>query len=33
LSGEVRKEGIRQFLFALRKSAIGGGEDAYETCG
>jgi WD40 repeat protein len=24
------KEGIRQFLFALRKSAIGGGEDAYE---
>src|SRR6266511_1197972 len=24
------KEGIRQFLFALRKSAIGGGDDAYE---
>lgn len=24
------KEGIRQFLFALRKSAIGGGEDAYQ---
>ena len=24
------KEGIRQFLFALRRSAIGGGEDAYE---
>jgi dipeptidyl aminopeptidase/acylaminoacyl peptidase len=24
------KEGIRQFLFSLRKSAIGGGEDAYE---
>ena len=24
------KEGIRQFLFALRKSVIGGGEDAYE---
>jgi hypothetical protein len=24
------KEGIRQFLFALRKSAIGGGESAYE---
>jgi len=23
-------EGIRQFLFALRRSAIGGGEDAYE---
>ena len=24
------KEGLRQFLFALRKSVIGGGEDAYE---
>ncbi len=24
------KEGIRKFLFALRKSVIGGGEDAYE---
>ncbi|HVZ23190.1 MAG TPA: hypothetical protein VG871_19085, partial [Vicinamibacterales bacterium] len=24
------KEGIRQFLFALRKSVIGGGSDAYE---
>jgi hypothetical protein len=24
------KEGIRQFLFALRKNVIGGGEDAYE---
>ena len=24
------KEGIRQFMFALRKSVIGGGEDAYE---
>ena len=24
------KEGVRQFLFALRKSVIGGGEDAYE---
>ena len=24
------KEGIRQFLFALRKSVIGGGESAYE---
>ena len=23
-------EGVRQFLFALRKSVIGGGEDAYE---
>src|SRR6202035_414646 len=23
-------QGIRDFLFALRKSAIGGGEDAYE---
>jgi hypothetical protein len=24
------KEGLRQYLFALRKSVIGGGEDAYE---
>src|SRR5579871_3606462 len=24
------KEGIRQYMFALRKSVIGGGEDAYE---
>ena len=24
------KEGVRQFLFALRKSVIGGGDDAYE---
>src|SRR4051812_37845363 len=24
------KEGVRQFLFALRKSVIGGGEDAYQ---
>src|SRR5262252_9608041 len=24
------KEGVRSFLFALRKSVIGGGEDAYE---
>src|SRR6266571_2188836 len=24
------KEGVRQFLFSLRKSIIGGGEDAYE---
>ena len=24
------KEGVRQFLFSLRKSVIGGGEDAYE---
>ena len=24
------KEGIRQFMFALRKSVIGGGDDAYE---
>ena len=24
------KEGLRQFLFSLRKSVIGGGEDAYE---
>src|SRR5205823_12936113 len=24
------KEGVRQYMFALRKSVIGGGEDAYE---
>ena len=30
IEAKVGKEGIRQFLFALRKSAIGGGEDAYE---
>src|SRR4030095_5793980 len=24
------KEGLRQYLFSLRKSVIGGGEDAYE---
>ncbi len=30
IEAKAGKEGIRQFLFALRKSAIGGGEDAYE---
>src|SRR5712664_3546040 len=30
IEAKYGKEGIRQFLFALRKSAIGGGEDAYE---
>jgi hypothetical protein len=30
IEARAGKEGIRQFLFALRKSAIGGGEDAYE---
>ncbi len=30
IEAKFGKEGIRQFLFALRKSAIGGGEDAYE---
>ena len=24
------KEGLRQYLFSLRKSVIGGGEDAYQ---
>jgi hypothetical protein len=30
IEAKLGKEGVRQFLFALRKSAIGGGEDAYE---
>jgi len=30
ISAKFGPEGIRQFLFALRKSVIGGGEDAYE---
>ena len=30
IEARLGKEGIRQFLFALRKSVIGGGEDAYE---
>ena len=30
IEAKYGKEGIRQFLFALRKSVIGGGEDAYE---
>src|SRR6185503_11147169 len=30
IEAKAGKEGIRQFLFALRKSSIGGGEDAYE---
>ena len=30
IEAKVGKQGIREFLFALRKSAIGGGEDAYE---
>ena len=30
IEAKFGKEGIRQFLFALRKSVIGGGEDAYE---
>ncbi|MEO8258106.1 MAG: hypothetical protein ABI868_12240 [Acidobacteriota bacterium] len=30
IEAKVGKQGIRDFLFALRKSAIGGGEDAYE---
>jgi len=30
IESKYGKEGIRQFLFALRKSVIGGGEDAYE---
>jgi WD40 repeat protein len=30
IEAKFGKEGIRQYLFALRKSAIGGGEDAYE---
>ena len=30
IEAKFGKEGVRQFLFALRKSVIGGGEDAYE---
>ena len=30
IEAKYGKEGVRQFLFALRKSVIGGGEDAYE---
>jgi hypothetical protein len=30
IEAKLGKEGVRKFLFALRKSAIGGGEDAYE---
>ena len=30
IEAKLGKEGIRQFLFSLRKSVIGGGEDAYE---
>ncbi len=30
IEAKCGKEGIRQFMFALRKSVIGGGEDAYE---
>ena len=30
IEAKFGKEGIRQFIFALRKSVIGGGEDAYE---
>jgi WD40-like Beta Propeller Repeat len=30
IEAKFGKEGVRQFIFALRKSAIGGGEDAYE---
>src|SRR5499427_7452616 len=30
IEAKLGKEGIRQFMFALRKSVIGGGEDAYE---
>src|SRR4051794_32088813 len=30
IEAKYGKEGVRQFIFALRKSAIGGGDDAYE---
>jgi hypothetical protein len=30
IEAKFGQEGIRQFMFALRKSVIGGGEDAYE---
>src|SRR3989442_6749256 len=30
IEAKFGKEGVRQFVFSLRKSVIGGGEDAYE---
>ena len=30
IEAKYGKEGVRQFIFSLRKSVIGGGEDAYE---
>src|SRR5205814_5509919 len=30
IEAKFGKEGIRQFMFSLRKSVIGGGEDAFE---
>src|SRR6478672_12236661 len=30
IEAKFGKEGVRQFLFSLRKSVVGGGEDAYE---
>jgi hypothetical protein len=30
IEAKYGKEGVRQFIFALRKSVIGGGDDAYE---
>jgi hypothetical protein len=30
IEAKFEKEGIRQFMCSLRKSVIGGGEDAYE---
>jgi hypothetical protein len=30
IEAKFGKEGVRQFIFSLRKSVIGGGEDAYE---
>src|SRR5207245_5711305 len=30
IEAKFGKEGVRQFMFSLRKSVIGGGEDAYE---
>src|ERR1700704_1819282 len=30
IEAKLGKEGVRQFVFSLRKSVIGGGEDAYE---
>ena len=31
IEAKYGKEGVRQFIFALRKSAIGGGDDAYRS--